>query len=108
MEISRFNTYISSITIHDSLTASSTEIDLRGWAGGMVYVPTGSSITILTWYAAKYPTDTYLPAYDGLGNAVTSIVVGPMAVPIPAALFAAGVIKALGDAAGTIGVTLKS
>tara|TARA_Y100000593_G_scaffold80998_1_gene151349 strand:- start:2659 stop:2883 length:225 start_codon:yes stop_codon:yes gene_type:complete len=74
----------------------------------MVYVPAGSSITTLTWHAAEKPGGTYLAAEDASSSAVTQTVAASQAHPIPTALQGAQVIKATGNAVGTIDITMKS
>jgi hypothetical protein len=92
------------------------EIPYGAYAGGMVYIPNGSSITSLTWHASHELGGTYEPAYHSVDEHVTPItyvatvqtVAADHAVPIPAELVGAAAIKAVGDAAGTVQVSLKS
>jgi len=88
--------------------ADSTAIPFQGWSGGLVVLPASSSITTITWYVAITPDDTFVPAKDGIGGAVTTTIAQGQGCLIPAALFAAGAIKAVGNAAGVIDVSLKS
>lgn len=94
-----------------SLTTSITtteEIGFKGYGGGMVHVPNGSSVTSLTWWSAPEPGGTYEAAYDKDGNAVTQTVAADQAHPIPLALFGCGAIKAVANAAGNVQVSLKT
>jgi len=76
-------------------------------AGGRYQVPAGSSIAALTWYDAPVPGGTYVAAYDEFVAAITQVVAAGNSYEIPTALAGAGAIKAVGDAAGTIIVSLK-
>ena len=96
----------------DTAVAASTVIPFGNFAGGQVFVPTGSSITALTWYGSHDGT-TFLPIEDGAGNAVTSIFSSSAAAAksclIPAACFGCAFLKAVASgAAGTIYLSLKS
>jgi len=87
--------------------ADSQEIIYSGYAHGMFFIPAGSGLTTLTWYAAEKPGGTYLAAYDKDGNAVTQTVVHTRAYPIPEALSGCRAIKVTGNEAGTIAVSPK-
>ena len=104
----------SSVYPSYAVKTSSTDADLKevlvgSMSTGMVYVPSGSSITTLTFYAAEKSGGTFLPAYtyDGTAAAITSITAG-RAYEFPPGLYAAEVLKIVGNAAGTIAITLKS
>lgn len=97
------------------------EIRYGSYQQGTIHVPTGSSLTTLTWWTAPHQTDgaashtrreagTYVPAYDNAGTpaAVTQTVAQTRTFPIPTELAGAAFIKAVGNAAGTIIVTKKS
>lgn len=84
------------------------EIQYESYGGGTVHVPAGSSVTTLTWWSAPKPGDTYEPAYDKDGAAVTQTVAADQAHPIPLALFGAGAIKAVSNAAGDVQVSRKT
>lgn len=105
-QVTRYSTLLEGVHI-DTVLADSDSIEYRSWAGGMVYVPAGSSLTLLTWCTSTAEDGTFLPATDGAGNAITSTVAAGMACLIPAALFGALWIKATGNADGTISVSLK-
>lgn len=106
--IKRESTIHTGVAVDNSALASSTEIDITSYSSGSVFVPSGSSLTTLTWYAAEKCGGTYHAAYDSAGSAVTQTVAADRAYPIPAALFGASAIKAIGNAAGTVIVSLKS
>ena len=88
--------------------ATTPEISVGEFSSGEVYVPTGSSITTLTYHVAPYSGGTYLPAQDASGSAVTQTVAQTKAYPIPAILFGAAMIRIVSDAAGSVGIGLKS
>lgn len=80
--------------------------DFQEWSGGTVHIPSGSSITSLTFYSSN--TDgTFLPLYDSTGTAVTLTVAATRAYEMPSAIFSCGRLKMVGDAADTVGVTVK-
>lgn len=87
--------------------ASSTEIPFQSYSGGIVYVPVGSSLTTITWYVASKPGGTYTEANDEDGQPVVQTVAAGKAYAIPSALFAAAGLKAVGDAAETVAMSLK-
>lgn len=104
--IDRLSTTLSEVTVETTL-ASCEEIGFGSFAGGMIFVPVGSSITSLTWYAAESPGGTYLAANDEDGNAITQTVAAEAAYQLPLALYGCRALKAFGDAAGTILISLK-
>jgi len=105
--LDRLANTIPTVTIGITTPANSTEIVYSGYAHGRIYVPTGSIITLLAWYDAEKPGGTYLASLDADGVAVTQTVAAAKSYPIPDALSGARAIKAVGDAAGTIAVSLK-
>lgn len=93
-----------------AITASSStaaQLVFSSYAGGMVHVPSGSSITSLTWYGSDDGT-TYYAIQDGAGTAVVTTVAAGQAAPIPTACFAAAYLKAVGNTTGTVHITLKT
>ena len=104
--LDRFTTTIPSVTVATAV-ANSEEIMSGSYAGGMIFVPSGSTITTITWYAAEKAGGTYLAAYDADGVALTQTVAASKAYEIPAALFGCRAIKAVGNAAGTLAISLK-
>jgi len=91
----------------DTVLADSEEIIYSDRAGGRFHVPTGSSITSITWYDAPESGGTFLPSYDEFGAAITQTVAAGQSYEIPVALAGARVLKAVGDADGTIVIILK-
>lgn len=86
--------------------ADSTAISTGDFEFGMVFIPTGSSITTLTWHTSTTLSGTYLAANNASG-AITQTVSDGKAYPIPADLAGARFLKITGNAAGIVGVTLK-
>jgi hypothetical protein len=88
-------------------TGAAGKVDFRNFSGGQVYVPAGSSITSLTWYGS-HDGVTFLPVQDGAGNAVVSTVAAGYSCLIPASCFACAFLLAVGNAAGTINLSIKT
>jgi len=88
-------------------TSSSPEIEISKYAWGVVAIPTGSTITTLTYFVAS-PAGTYYAAQDTAGAAVTQTVAADKRYPIPSVLFGASRIQIRANSAGTVHITLKS
>lgn len=99
------NTFLS-VTV-DTTSGASEEILCGSYAGGIVFVPSGSSITTITWYVAEKPGGTYLVLLDDSGGSIVQTVAAGYAYALPAALFGARAAKAVGNAAGSVALTLK-
>jgi hypothetical protein len=104
--LNRFSIRMDDVTVATAV-ANSGEILCSEFALGMVYVPAGSSLTTLTWYAAEKAGGTYTAAYDELGNAVVQTVAAAKCYQVPVALAGAAALKIVGNAAGTVDVVLK-
>jgi hypothetical protein len=102
----RYSATIGTVTVATS-AANSTEIEYSGFADGMVYIPTGSALTTLTWHTSATKGGTYLAAEDAASAAVTQTVAQTQAHPIPTALRGARFLKITGNDAGTVAITLK-
>ena len=105
--LDRLSSTISAVTVDGSAVADSEEIGMASYAGGMVFVPSGSGLTTLTYYAAEKPGGTYLAAYDAEGTAITQTVQAERCYPIPTDLYGARAIKITGNTDGTVLVSLK-
>lgn len=90
----------------DTVLADSEEVDMAGVTGGFIYVPAGSSITTLTFYAAKELGGTYLAAYNTTG-AVTLTVAASRSIAIPSDMLGCAAMKMTGNADGTVDVTFQ-
>jgi len=100
------DTRITKQTVTLTTSASTTPaIPLGPKYRGVVYVPTGSSITTLTFHVAPTISDTFIPLYTTGGSAVTQTVAAARAYPLPSSLVGAGAMKVVGDAAGAITIT---
>lgn len=99
---------VQQVIIGDDADGSgSNDIDMRNAAGGRILIPSGSTITSLTWLES-HDGETFVSCYDADGNAVSQVVAAGRSYPIPDAVFASGILRAVGDADGTIHVTRKS
>ena len=95
--------------------ADATEIDLRGYAGGMVLFRTGETITTLTFYVAEKDAGafldgeagTYEQLYDTDNAAVSMTVAANRAYPLPDEVFGCHFLKLIGDSAATPDICLK-
>ena len=82
-------------------------IDIAGAASGSVGVPTGSSITSLTYWVSHDGT-TYIPLYTvDNAAAVTQTVAQTRAYPLRSEAFGAKFMKIVVNAAGSVYVSLK-
>lgn len=88
--------------------ATTQEILYSEAVGGRFDVPAGSALTLLTWWHKAGEASDYEEAYDEDGVAVTQVVAADRSYPMKSALFDSYAVKAVGNAAGTIYLTLKS
>lgn len=91
----------------NTAVGTTDELDMRSAAGGTVQIPSGSSITSLTYYAATEPGGTYSALYTDSGTAVTQTVAADRVYDMPSAVAACGAVKIVANAAGAVKVTLK-
>ena len=95
-----------------SLTTSvltTGEIIFQGMRSGVVNIPTGSSITSLTYHGATTSGGTYLPLYDSAKNALTqTTLTAGRAYQMPTAVAGVAFLKIVVDAAGTVGISIKA
>lgn len=106
MTNARYSVANDSVAVGTSV-ATSDPIAFGDFVDGMVHIPAGSSITTLTWHASTERAGTYLAAEDASSTAITQTVAASQAHPIPTALRGARFLKITGNAAGTVGVSLK-
>ena len=108
MTTAKYSTTIDSLTV-DTAVAGSSVIDYGDFEKGMVSIPSGSSLTTLTWHASGRDGGTYLPAFSSVAvpAAVTQTVSAGKVYPIPSDLNGSRFLKITGNAAGVVGVTLK-
>jgi hypothetical protein len=102
MSIIRFHTASDerpndrTVTAHTSLD-SSTEINIKDFAGGGVQVGTLSSATTLTYYVAAKPGGTYRQLYDRDNEAVTQAIGSDRSYPLPDEIYGFGALKLTAD-----------
>lgn len=94
------NATTGTVSITDAV-GTTPVINYRGYRKGFVYVPNGSSLTGLTWYASDSEDGDYEACHDG-SSAITSTVAADRAVPLPTTLEGAAYLKAVGNAAGNV------
>ena len=88
--------------------AASGAIDYSDSAGGTMQVPSTASYVTLTFYSCRTADGIFLPVYDSSNAAVTRTVAASRAYALPDELFGSKWIKIVGDAAGLMGLSLKS
>lgn len=101
--------YDLDVAVRCSATETSCDpVDMRNFAGAVLVVPVGSSITSIAVEVGKTETDTFLPLYDADNNEckITPVAAG-RAYELNAAAFGAHWLKFLTDADGTIDVHKK-
>lgn len=96
------------MTVDASAASSSTAVPYGLSAGGTIFVPTGSSITTLTFHVADSASGTMVALYDTDNAAVTLTVAADRAYPVPDQCFGAPYWTVTGNAAGTVTVVTKS
>jgi hypothetical protein len=91
----------------NTAVGTTQEIVFGCWIGGQVAVPTGSSITTLTYHATAIQGGTYLPLYDAAGSAVAQTVTAGRVYAMPEAVFGCAFLKIVVNAAGSVEIVLK-
>ena len=104
-EIRTTNALTAALTTSLATTAA---IDISHHAWGTVHIPTGSSITSLTYYTSIAPNGTFVAAQDSTPAAIVQTVGAAKSYPLPSALFGAAAIKIVANAAGNVDISLKS
>jgi hypothetical protein len=92
-----------------ALTTDLTTPELDSWGEtrfGCVFVPVGSPITTLTFYAAPKPAGTFLPIYNQLGPVTLSVTAG-CAFKLPLDLQGCRSVKIVADQAGTVDLSFQ-
>ena len=116
-DITRF-TWDTAVALTTS-SATTPTISYEKANSGTIHIPTGSTITTLTWYSgytapatstAAESATVFVAAYDSAGTpaAVTQTVSAAKSYPIPAALAGCRFLRVTGDAAGTVYFTWKT
>lgn len=108
--LTRYVSYIATVGVDTNL-ADCEPVPFGSYAGGRVYIPSGSSITSLTFYDAPASDGTYLASYDDTATTPVAITLTGLGAsksyPIPAKMFGANWIKMVGNADGTVHLSLK-
>ena len=95
------------IDLTDAL-ATTGVIPVGGLNLARVIVPTGSSVTSLTFYSAATEDGTYQPCYTTAGVAITQTVAAARDYELPAGLYGVRHVKAVANVAGTVHFLLKA
>jgi len=89
-------------------------LNYTGFSGGNIILPSGSSITSLTFYGSDKQDGSYAPVYDGtLAGPVAQTIVSidasvhAVGVPIPDACFGYAALKIVANTTGSALATLK-
>lgn len=97
--------------------ATTPTISYQSAVSGTVHIPTGSSITSLTWHSgytapatasAAEAATVFVPAQDSAGAAVVQTVAQTKSYPIPVALLGSRYLRCVANAAGTVYITWKT
>lgn len=98
-----------SLTLATSLGTSDAIADFSAAAGGMLIIPTGSSLTTITFGVSTTGLKAdVVPLNDSAGDPVTLTVEAASAVPIPDECYAAMFLHFSGNAAGAATLLMKS
>jgi len=104
--ISPQNMLLSSVTISDDKD-NSTSIVFSGFRKGIINVPSGSSITAITYWVANSEDGTYQQLYSG-GSAVSTTVAHSKSYALDSAIEGAAFLKLQANAAGTAALHIIS
>jgi len=100
------NEVLSSITVSDDKD-NSTALVFKGFTKAIVLVPSGSSITAITYWVSSTEDGTYTQMYSG-GSAISTTVAASRVFALASAIEGAAYLKLQGDAAGTVDLHLIS
>lgn len=95
-------------TVAITTSQSTTEEYRVPGRGGLVIVPSGSSITSLTYYTAEKVGGTRVPLNTSAGVAVTQTVAAANAYDMPPEVYGCRVLYLKGNAAGSVFVTSRN
>ena len=90
----------------DTVLADAETIYFAHADGARIIVPTGSSLTTLTFHESHDGT-TFVAAYDSTGTAVTLTVAAARSYPFPSTLNASKYVKIVGNADGEVILVAK-
>ena len=100
------NEVLSSVTVSDDKD-NSTALVFKGFTKGVVLVPSGSSITAITYWASSTEGGTYTQLYNA-GSAISTTVAASRVFALDSAIEGIAYLKLQGDAAGTVDLHLIS
>lgn len=94
----------------DSTLADTPVIPFEAFAGGVITIPTGSSITSLLWYGSPTIDGTYVSLYQKDNSAVVNpnTVAAARVYPFPDEAFGIKFLKIVPNADGAASLQLKS
>jgi hypothetical protein len=91
----------------DTNVADADSLVLAGFAGGVIAVPAGSSLTSIKYHVAATEDGTYVPMYSG-GSQVSTTVAAGRAYALDGAIKGAAYLKLEGNADGKVDLHLIS
>lgn len=100
------NLIVSSVTISDDKD-NSTAIVFKGFTKGVIVVPSGSSLTAITYWVSSTEDGTYNQLYLA-GSAISTTVAADRAYALDGAAEGVAYLKLQGNAAGTADLHLIS
>jgi len=100
------NSLLTSVTVSDDKD-NSTSLVFKGFTTGVILIPSGSSLTSITYWVSSTEGGTYVQLYAG-GTAVSTTVAASRAYALDSAIEGAAFLKLQGNAAGTADLHLIS
>jgi hypothetical protein len=94
-------------TIAVGITVATSDEIPFAFAQGKYFIPAGSSITLVTFYAAPIEGGTYTIMRDILNANITQVVSAGFNYEFPDEAFGAPWVKMIGDAADSVLVSFK-
>lgn len=109
-DITRFSNTLEDVTV-DTVLADCKAFPFSGYASGRILIPSGSSITSLTFHESQTEDGTFVACYDDTATTPVAIALTGCAAsrsyPIPAKLYGARWLKMVGNADGVVDIVLK-
>ena len=107
MQILRYGTVLDAVV--DETASNCTEIPYEDFAGGLIFIPNGTSINSLKFDVAPEPGGTYERLYNSSNAEVAITAAADRSYPLPDELFGAGAFKIITNSitAETVKVSLK-
>jgi len=97
----------ANLKLHVTSDLSTTQaFDMRGFAGGCIYNPTGSGVSQFDVYTALTADGVFLPYRNDDGQITITVAEGN-AQELPPAMYGCFFVKLKANAAGDIGIGLK-